>query len=265
MRKEFARTLNELMRKDKDIRLLLGDISVGLFIDEHETLPANIFNMGILEQSMISFAAGMASEGKTTFVHTISSFIIERAYEQIKLDMGYNKNNVILVSANGPYDYNKLGPTHHCPADVPILRQIDNMNISLPGRVADVANSIKSAISSGRPEYIRLTSYAAKIDDTELLEASNRSSESVVILVGEALHFYEHNKLIFANDRVIYVTNPDERLNDKLSNTSKVKIYEPYSCPITAYNLPHHVSVEAYCYPRSIETGIYDMPHFKKA
>ena len=65
--------------------------------------------MGICEQSLISTAAGMALEGLKPWVYTITPFLIERPFEQIKLDIDQQKANVNLV---GFADYPNLGPSH---------------------------------------------------------------------------------------------------------------------------------------------------------
>ena len=86
MRKVFAQELRQNYLINDKNSILLGDISVGLFLDDQDELVPNAYNMGILEQSMISFAAGLSTESDNVFVHTISPFIVERAYEQIKLE-----------------------------------------------------------------------------------------------------------------------------------------------------------------------------------
>ena len=58
---------------------------------------------------MISVAAGMALEGLKPWVYTITPFLIERPFEQIKLDIDQQNVNVNLV---GFSDYPTLGPTH---------------------------------------------------------------------------------------------------------------------------------------------------------
>ena len=65
--------------------------------------------MGICEQSLIGTAAGMALEGLKPWVYTITPFLIERPFEQVKLDLDQQKVNVNLV---GFADYPSLGPTH---------------------------------------------------------------------------------------------------------------------------------------------------------
>ena len=65
--------------------------------------------MGICEQSIIGFSAGLALEGLKPWVYTITPFLIERPFEQIKLDIDQQNVRVNLV---GYADYPKQGPTH---------------------------------------------------------------------------------------------------------------------------------------------------------
>ena len=71
--------------------------------------PEKFYNLGICEQSLIGTASGMALEGLKPWVYTITPFLIERPFEQIKLDINQQKANVKLV---GFADYPTLGPTH---------------------------------------------------------------------------------------------------------------------------------------------------------
>ena len=78
-------------------------------------------------------AAGLSKVGLNPVVHTIAPFLIERAYEQIKLDFGYQKLDVNLVSVGGSFDYSKLGCSHHCYNDVSILSHFKRCSIVIPG------------------------------------------------------------------------------------------------------------------------------------
>ena len=109
MRRKFGKILNELAKKDAKIYLLVGDIGYGIFDDFRKNHSKRFINMGICEQSLIGVAAGMALEGVKPWVYTITPFLIERPFEQIKLDIDQQKANVNLV---GFADYPTLGPTH---------------------------------------------------------------------------------------------------------------------------------------------------------
>jgi len=267
MRHVFAAYVKKLISENNEYALLLGDISVGLFVQEDDTLPKNIFNIGILEQSMVSFSAGLSSGGITPFIHTISPFIIERAYEQIKLDLLYNKNKVVMVSANGPYDYNKLGPTHHCASDVPLMDLLNPINIFLPGRTEDVSECINKAIDSEYSSYIRLTSKGSSLQNIKANEVYTYqfSSNVLNVVIGESLYYLE-NKLSSIKEDWIYIYDTNCLQENIFKGYKQVIFWEPYSKPILA--LRYKSSIDSSCiiksqvYPVSIEFGIYNQPEF---
>ena len=94
MRRIFGKIINELAFKDNKIVLIVGDIGYGIFDDFRRNHPKKFYNFGICEQSIIGSAAGMALEGLKPWVYTITPFLIERPFEQIKLDIKQAKNNV---------------------------------------------------------------------------------------------------------------------------------------------------------------------------
>jgi len=109
MRREFAKFITEYARKDKTIYLLVGDIGFGLFDKFREEFPGRFINLGLCEQSMIGVACGMALSNLRPYIFTITPFLSERGYEQIKIDIDLNNVNVKLV---GYDDYPEHGPTH---------------------------------------------------------------------------------------------------------------------------------------------------------
>ena len=109
MRRVFGNIISEIASKDKKVILIVGDIGYGIFDKFRKNHPKRFFNLGICEQSIIGFASGMALEGLKPWVYTITPFLIERPFEQIKLDIDQQKANVKLV---GFADYPTLGPSH---------------------------------------------------------------------------------------------------------------------------------------------------------
>jgi transketolase len=80
MRKEFATIMGRELASNPSSTLILGDIGVFGHRESFEKFPDRVFNIGILEQSMVSFAAGMAIEGMSPTIHTIAPFLVERAF-----------------------------------------------------------------------------------------------------------------------------------------------------------------------------------------
>ncbi len=157
MRKQFIETIELILPKDERLILLLGDIGVFGFSNILSMFPDRAYNIGILEQSTIGLAAGLAMTGFIPVVHTIAPFLVERSYEQLKLDFGYQKLGGNFVSIGASYDYAALGCTHHCPADVSILKNIPGMEIILPGTAQEFDLLFKKTYANSHPTYFRLS------------------------------------------------------------------------------------------------------------
>jgi transketolase len=159
MRIGFANTLLKLAEEDSSVYLLVGDIGYQLFDEYVQKFGERFINCGIAEQNMISVAAGLSSAGKKVFVYTIIPFLLMRAYEQIRVDVGINCTNIVLVGVGAGLAYDKLGPTHHAYEDIALMRSIPRMKILTPyDRVSTKASVIKSYRQyTENPSYIRLS------------------------------------------------------------------------------------------------------------
>lgn len=157
MRKQFVQTLKNILHKNKKSILLLGDIGMFGFRNELKEIPDRVYNIGILEQCTIGVAAGLAKVGLIPFVHTIAPFLVERSFEQLKIDFGYQNLNGNFISVGASYDYAALGCTHHCPADIGILCNIPNMQIIIPGNSQEFDKLMMDSYNNGSPTYYRLS------------------------------------------------------------------------------------------------------------
>lgn len=155
MRKQFAKTLIGL-GEDKRLVVLIGDISHYLLREFHEKYPDRFYNMGVAEQSMMSMAAGLALNGFFPVVHSITPFITERCFEQIKDDLCYQHVGVNIVSVGSAFDYASLGCTHHCYDDIALLRSLPNMQIVYPSRPEEFDVLFRQTWANGSPTYFRL-------------------------------------------------------------------------------------------------------------
>lgn len=190
MRKQLVKTVENILSNDAKSILLLGDIGVFGFRNAFKNHPNRVYNIGILEQSTIGLAAGLSKTGMIPIVHTIAPFLVERAYEQLKIDFGYQKLNGNFISVGASYDYAALGPTHECPADVPILKMIPNMQIVVPGSSSDFDTLFNQAYNNGLPTYYRLSEFEnkhnvdVKIDQANIIKTGNKAT---IICVGNML------------------------------------------------------------------------------
>lgn len=159
MRKQFRDTITELAAIDERIVLVFGDISVFLFEPFVQRFPGRFLNLGICENTLVSVAAGLASQGFIPFVHTIAPFVTERCIEQIKLDVGYNRFPIKIVTCGATYDYAWDGPTHQALTDMGALRLLPGIEIAQPGTREETDQLIRARYASGTPTYFRLSDY----------------------------------------------------------------------------------------------------------
>lgn len=191
MRKQFVKSVTKLLADDPSRVLLLGDIGVFGFRQAAADFPGRVINVGILEQATVGMAAGLAMAGMKPIVHTIAPFLVERAYEQLKIDFGYQKLSGTFVSVGGSFDYASLGCTHHCPGDVNLVENIDGFSILVPGH-PDELGMILDATSHWGSNYIRLSEHSNSkpVSDNPIRPILVRMGDSyhpVVVAVGPCL------------------------------------------------------------------------------
>jgi len=233
MRKQFVKTVEKIFSK-KNIVLILGDIGVHAFSKLMKKYPNRAINIGILEQSTISFAAGLSKLGIIPIIHTIAPFMISRCFEQIKIDFGYQKLSGNFVSVGASYDYSKLGCTHHCPEDINLIKNIPGMQIVIPGNSFEFDRLFLSSYKNNFPTYFRLSerendkSFKVKFGKANIIREGTKAT---IIVVGPAFNFIK-NLIKKYNVNIIYLTTIvpiDKNTIKKIcKNTSKIMIIEQY-------------------------------------
>ena len=103
--------------------MITGDVSTSAGLDEFKkNYKDNYIDVGIAEQNMIGIAAGLSFKGHNVFTTTFSPFQTLRCCEQIKVNLGYMKNKVIMVGlASGIVLGTLLGYAHCSIEDISII------------------------------------------------------------------------------------------------------------------------------------------------
>ncbi len=156
MRNAFADEITTIAQEREDIVLLSGDIGNRLFDKFKEVAPGRFFNCGVAEANMIGVAAGMAASGLRPVCYTIASFLTYRVIEQIRLDLGYHHQRVILVGTGAGLSYASLGSTHHSVEDMGMLRLIPGLAVLAPGDEKELRPAFHAALDYPGPVYIRI-------------------------------------------------------------------------------------------------------------
>jgi transketolase len=157
MRERFVRVTGELLDGDPRLAVVLADITAEAFGPARERHPDRVINLGIREQLLISVAGGLALAGMRPIAHTFAPFLIERPFEQIKLDLVHQGVGAVLVSAGGSYDEAAYGRTHQAPGDVALLDTLPGWTVHVPGHPDEAGLLLRSAAAAGGLVYLRLS------------------------------------------------------------------------------------------------------------
>jgi len=122
----------EIGMRDPDLIVLVSDISHFILQPFANACTGRYYNVGICEPTVVSMAAGLAKMGFYPVVHTIAPFILERAFEQLKLDFCYQKLHGNIVTVGSTFDYSNLGCTHHCYDDFALMKSLPSTQIVYP-------------------------------------------------------------------------------------------------------------------------------------
>jgi transketolase len=153
--------------------------------------PDRVLNVGIREQLMVSVGGGLALAGMRPIVHTYAPFLVERAYEQVKLDLGHQGVHAVLVSIGASYDAASSGRTHQAPEDVALLDSVPGFSVVVPGHPAEVGTLLRGAFGAldGGSTYMRLSTEANR--EARLVSASlqvvRQGRRALVVAVGPML------------------------------------------------------------------------------
>jgi transketolase len=157
MRQRFERIASDLLDDDPRLAVVLADIGTGGFAAARQRHPDRVINLGIREQLLIGVASGLALTGLRPIAHTFASFLVERPFEQLKLDLGHQDVGAVLVSAAGSYDYPEYGRTHEAPGDVALLDTLPGWTVHVPGHPDEAERLLRAAVAGTGCAYLRLS------------------------------------------------------------------------------------------------------------
>lgn len=155
-RKGFADALLELGRTNPDVIVLGADVSPSVRVDQfRDAFPEKFFSIGISEQDMMGFAAGLAVAGKIPIASAYGEFATGRPFDQIRQSIAYSEMNVKICASHCGLTVGPDGATHQSLEDVALMSVLPHMNVVVP---CDYNQTYKAVIESTKvnsPFYIR--------------------------------------------------------------------------------------------------------------
>ena len=157
-RDAFTSTLEEMAAEDMRVCAVVNDsVSSTKLKGFRSKFPERFVNVGIAEQNMVGASAGLANGGMIPFCCGASCFLTARAMEQLKVDLGYAKNNVKLCGMSSGMAYGELGPTHHSIEDLAWTRVIPNLIVVVPVDPIETRAAMQWAKDYVGPVFLRLS------------------------------------------------------------------------------------------------------------
>ncbi|MEI5519445.1 transketolase C-terminal domain-containing protein [Streptomyces brasiliscabiei] len=194
MRDRLAPVVSRLLDEDPRVAVVLAEIGRDGFTEASRRHPDRVLNVGIREQLLIGAGAGLALAGMRPVLHTFASFLVERPFEQVKLDLGHQDVGAVLVSAAASYDWPAGGFTHMAPGDVALLDTLDGWTVQVPGHPDEAETLLRHAVGAGEAKndkvYVRLSAQsnerALPVDGQRFLTV-REGRRGVVVAVGPML------------------------------------------------------------------------------
>lgn len=153
----FGLAVTELARQDERVVAVSADTLdlIGLrgFV---EHAPARVVDVGIAEQNAMGVAAGLATTGMRPFVCGYAPFITARSMEQVRNEVAYADQRVVIGAAASGVSLAVSGGTHHALEDLALMRSFPNMTVIVPADAHEAYNATLATDGIEGPAYIRL-------------------------------------------------------------------------------------------------------------
>jgi len=202
MRNTVINRITDYARKNKKIFLITGDAGFGVLDEYKKSFPDRFLNLGVAEQNMMGFSAGLALAGYRVFVYNIIPFLLYRCYEQVRNDICYQRLPVTLVGIGSGITYAPQGITHYSVEDITIGRTLPNLAILSPIDPIEAERSVDFALESKGPVYIRVAKAGESVIHSDKVKDMTRP---IVIKPGRDVAVLFHGSI---SEEVIKAVGP---------------------------------------------------------
>lgn len=261
----FSDKIVELGYKNENIVTITAAMPDGTGLNKFkEKFPDRFFDVGIAEEHAVTFAAGLAANGKKPFVSVYSSFY-QRAYDQIIHDVCLQNLPVTFIVDRAGL-VGKDGETHQGIFDIAFFSHIPNMVVLSPKNGKELEASIEFALGHDGPIAIRFSRGEASKEFENInapiilgkSEIVTKGNDIAIIAVGNMVETAYHATIdlqkkgympTFVNAR--FIKPMDKELFENLGNTHKYIItieegikHGGYGESVTSYLVEHNSDVK---------------------
>lgn len=156
-REAFGEELTALGREHPEIVVVDGDVNNSTYTNKFmKAFPDRFFNVGIAESNAVGVAAGLASCGKVAFVTSFAVFLMNNAYEQIRMSVAYPRLNVKMVGTHAGISIGEDGPSQMATEDVALAQALAGCVVLVPADERSTRAAVRAAYAHDGPAYVRV-------------------------------------------------------------------------------------------------------------
>lgn len=153
----FGQALLEIAAREPRAVVLSADtqdlLGIRTYIERH---AERFVEVGIAEQNAIGVASGLATTGLHPYVCCYAPFITARSMEQVRNDVAYANQRVVIGAAASGISLGVAGGTHHALEDLALMRSLPNMTVIVPADVDEAYKAALATLDIDGPVYLRL-------------------------------------------------------------------------------------------------------------
>ena len=110
--------------------------------------------------------------------------MVERPFEQVKLDLNHLDVGAVLVSAGASCDNSAGGRTHQSPGEVALLDTLPGWTVHVPGHPDEATALLRQAYQADGRVYVRLSAEANEQPLPTAPAVLKRGGQGTVVAVG---------------------------------------------------------------------------------
>lgn len=155
-REAFGRALVELGRENPNVMAVDADLSKSTFTHLFaKEFPDRFVSCGIAEANMVGVAAGLASHGKIPFAASFSCFLLNKAFEQLRVTVAYPNLNVKIVGTHSGISIGEDGPSQMSIEEISLACSLPGFVVLAPADEVATRALVRAAAEHVGPVFIR--------------------------------------------------------------------------------------------------------------
>ena len=155
-REAFGKALVELGKADSNVVVCDADLSKSTFTHLFaKEFPERFFSCGIAEANMVSIGAGLASSGKIAFVASFSAFVLNKGFEQLRVNVAYSQIPLKVVGTHSGISIGEDGPSQMSVEDLSLACSLAGFTVISPADEVATFELVKLAAYHDGPIFLR--------------------------------------------------------------------------------------------------------------